>query len=132
MQLAAAVLALSAQRPAAAEAALDRALAADANNTEALLRKGTLQFERADVQGAIATFTKLIEVMPGNIVGRTRRADAYMRLGRTPTRCAMSRRRCARHPARPPRCSCRAMLHVRAQEWQPAPTRSSSASAVAS
>lgn len=120
VQVAAAVVALSGNDRPGAEAALDRALAADPNNTEALLRKGTLQFERADVQGAIATFTKLLEVMPGNVIGRTRRADASMRIGQDAEAVRDVEAALRTAPGNTTATFLRAMLHVRAQEWQPA------------
>lgn len=78
--LAAARVALADNDRAAAAAALDRALAAEPRNTEALLRKGSLQYEAAQFQPALETFNTLITVMPGNVIGRTRRAEVQLRL----------------------------------------------------
>jgi len=119
-QLAASQIALVDGNRQEAEAALDRALAAESTNTEALLRKGSLQFERGDVRGAIDTFTKLIAVMPGNVIARTRRADAYLRLNQDAEARADVEAALRTSPGYIPALYQRAMLHARAQEWQPA------------
>ena len=63
------------------EAALDRVLAADANNLEALQRKGVLQAERRDTAGALASFGRIIEQAPGNVPARLRRAEVLVQSG---------------------------------------------------
>ncbi len=116
-QLAAAQLALVEGNRAEAEAAVDRALAADATNIEALLRKGTLQFERADFQGAIDSFGRLIAVMPGNVIARNRKADAHLRLGQDAEALREVEAALRTAPGHAPTSYLRAMLHARAQEW---------------
>lgn len=120
VQLAAAQLALVEGNRAEAEAAVDRALAAEPANVEALLRKGTLQFERADFQGAIGSLGRLINAMPGNVIARNRKADAHLRLGQDAEALREVEAALRTAPGHAPTSYLRAMLHARAQEWRQA------------
>ncbi|WP_144299630.1 XrtA/PEP-CTERM system TPR-repeat protein PrsT [Elioraea rosea] len=120
VQVVAAQVALADGKRDVAEAALDRALAIEPNNVEALLRKGTVQYERGDLQGAADTFAKLIGVMPGNTIARTRRADALLRLGRDADALAEVEAALRTAPGYAVAVYQRAMLHARAQEWRQA------------
>jgi putative PEP-CTERM system TPR-repeat lipoprotein len=119
-QIATAQLALAEGNRTEAEAALDRALAAEAANVEALLRKGTLQFERGDFRGAVDTFGRLLATMPGNVIARNRRADAYIRLGQDAEALREVEAALRTAPGHVPSSYMRAMLHARAQEWRQA------------
>jgi putative PEP-CTERM system TPR-repeat lipoprotein len=116
--LAAARVAQAANDRAAAEAAVDRALAIDANNVEGLLRKATAQFERGEFQPSVDTFGRLLAVMPGNVVARTRRAEAHLRLGNDAAARADvdGALRAASNYA--PALYLRALLLVRANDWR--------------
>jgi tetratricopeptide (TPR) repeat protein len=57
-----------------------RPLAADPNNIQALMSQGTLLYEQGQFQPAVDAFGKVISQMPGSVLARTRRAEAYLRL----------------------------------------------------
>jgi putative PEP-CTERM system TPR-repeat lipoprotein len=118
--LAAARVALVANDRAAAEAAIDRALALDANNLEALLRKGTLQYERGEFAPSVETFGRLIAAMPGNVIARTRRAEAQLRLGNDAAARADVDAALRTAGTYAPAQYLRALLQVRAQDWRAA------------
>lgn len=105
---------------AAAMAAVDRALAASPNDIPALMSKGTLLYERGQFQPAIEAFGKVISQMPGNVVARTRRAEAYFRLDDTAAATAdvdAALRTAANYPNA---LYIRALLQARAQDWKAA------------
>lgn len=118
--LAAAAVAAVAGDRAAAEAAVDRALALDAANIEALLRKGSFQFERGELAQAAATFATLLQHQPGNVLARLRRAEALMRLNDDAAAREETDRVLRLAPGAPLGIFLSAMLHARAQNWQAA------------
>ncbi len=115
--LAMAAVALAAGDRAAAEAAIDAVLAKDPDNTEALLRKGSLQYERRELRPAVATFTRLLNRSPGNVSARLRRAETFLRLGedapaRTDVEAALRNL-----PASAPGIYMLGLLQARARDW---------------
>jgi putative PEP-CTERM system TPR-repeat lipoprotein len=117
-QLAAATVAAVAGDRDASEAAVDRALAIEPANPEALMRKGGFQFERGQLAEASATFATLLQHQPGNVMARLRRGEVLMRMGND----AESRQEIDRvlrlAPNAPLAIYMSAMLHARAQNWQ--------------
>ncbi len=117
-QLAAATAAAVAGDRDASEAAVDRALAIEPANPDALMRKGGFQFERGQLAESAATFATLLQQQPGNVMARLRRGEVLMRMGND----AESRQEIDRvlrlAPNAPLGIYMSAMLDARAQNWQ--------------
>nr|WP_314071074.1 XrtA/PEP-CTERM system TPR-repeat protein PrsT [uncultured Roseococcus sp.] len=79
--VAAASLAMTEGDKAAAEARIDRTLAAHPNAREALLIKAQLQLERNDPTGALENFGRIVSTAPGEVTARLRRAEVLLRMG---------------------------------------------------
>lgn len=105
---------------AAAEAAADRALAAAPDNIPALMSKATLLYERGQAQPAIDAFAKVIAQMPGNVLARTRRAEAYLRLDNAAAASADIDAALRIAPTFPTALYIRTLLQTRAQDWKAA------------
>lgn len=116
--LAAGRMALVDNDRAAAIAATDQALAAAPNNIDALLRKGTFQYEAGQFQPAIETFGKVLTQMPGNVIARTRRAEAHFRLNETDAARADVDAALRTAPGNPTAMYLRAVLQASAQDWR--------------
>lgn len=116
--MAASRLALIENDRAAAVAATERALAADPNNIQALMSKGTLLYEQGQFQPAVDAFGKVISQMPGSVLARTRRAEAYLRLDNAAAATAdvdAALRVANNYPAA---LYIRALLQARVQDWK--------------
>lgn len=110
-------LALHRNDRAAAEAAVDGVLARDPVNTEALLRKGSLQFERRETAAAVASFTTLLDHHPGQLAALLRRGEALLQLEEVARAQADVDAALAIMPASAPGVYLRALLQARRQDW---------------
>lgn len=119
-QLAAATIAAIAGDRAAAEAAVDKALAIAPDNTDALLRKGVFQFERGQLQQAADTFAAVLRQEPGNLPARLRRGETLMRMNNDTEARKEVDTVLRLAPNAPLGIYLSAMLHARAREWKPA------------
>lgn len=117
-QLAAFTLALLDRDRAAAEAAIDKALASDGNSIEALLRKAALQADRNEPRPAIETLGKVVTLMPGNVQARVRRAELLFRLGDDAAAKQDVDAALRTAPGSAMAMYLRAMLQGRARDWQ--------------
>jgi putative PEP-CTERM system TPR-repeat lipoprotein len=102
---------------AGAEAALDAVLASHPDNSEALLRKGGLQYDRQDLPAALASFDRLLRQAPNSVTGRLRRADTLMQMKDDARARADVDAALAAAPNSPPAIYLRAMLQLRARNW---------------
>jgi putative PEP-CTERM system TPR-repeat lipoprotein len=118
--MAAAFVALAEGDRAAAEAAVDRAVAADATSTDALSRKSAFQFERGDFRGAADTLTRAITAAPAQVGVRLQRAEALLRLGDDAGARADIDAALRIAPGNIPGTYLRAVMQVRAREWRAA------------
>ncbi len=115
--LAAAQLALLAGDRPAAEALVDGVLARSPNAVEAILRKGTLLFEKREPRAAAEMFSRALVLVPGQLSARLRRAEALMFLNETaPARTDIDAV-LAVLPNMPPALYLRARLQVQARDW---------------
>jgi putative PEP-CTERM system TPR-repeat lipoprotein len=110
-------VALASGDPAAAEKALDGVLARDPENLDALLRKGSLQFERKDSAAAIESFTRLLQRAPGHVQARLRRAEALVQLNQDARAREDVEAALKVMPGSVPGIYLRGVLLARAQDW---------------
>lgn len=118
--LAAARLAMVENNRAGAIAATDQALAAAPNNLDALMRKAGFQFEAGEFQPAAETFGKVVELMPGNVLARVRRAETYLRLNNTAGAKADIDAALRVANTYAPALYIRALMQAQAQDWRAA------------
>jgi len=115
--LATAAVTLAAGDRAASEAALDAILAREPDNAEALVRKGSLQFERREPAAAAATFTRVLDRTPGNISARLRRGEAFMQMNEDAKARADVEVALAALPGSGPGIYLLSLLQARARDW---------------
>ena len=115
--MAASAVALAAGDRVAAEAAIDAVLARDPNNADALLRKGSFQFERREPQAAAATFTRILDQAPGFVAARLRRAETYLQMGDDGRARADVEAALRNLPTSAPGIYMLGVLQVRARDW---------------
>lgn len=116
--LAMAAVELAARDLVAADAAVDRALAADPRSVDALLRKAQFQFGRGELEPAAATLAAVTGLRPGQVLARTLRAEALMRLGRDAEARQEIDAALRTAPGAAPALFVRAMLEARAEDWR--------------
>jgi len=116
--LAAFALAVVDRDRAAAEAAVDKALAIDGDNIEALMRKAALQADRREMRPAIETLGKVVSQMPGNVQARVRRGELLFRLGDDAAAKQDVDAALRTAPGSTVAMYLRAMLQGRARDWQ--------------
>lgn len=102
---------------AGAEAALDAVLASQPDNADALLRKGSLQYERRDLPAALASFDRLLQNTPNFVPGRLRRAETLIQMQEDARARADVDAALKIMPASAPGIYMRALLELRAKDW---------------
>ncbi|MFT8245503.1 XrtA/PEP-CTERM system TPR-repeat protein PrsT [Roseomonas sp. BN140053] len=116
--LAAAVVATATGNRGAAEAALARALTADADNAEALLRQGALLFEDGQFRPAAEAAGRVLSRAPGTLQARLQRGEALLRLGDAAGAQADLDAVLRAAPGNPPANILRAMIFGQAGDWR--------------
>ncbi|MFC0406731.1 XrtA/PEP-CTERM system TPR-repeat protein PrsT [Roseomonas elaeocarpi] len=117
VQLANATLAMVAGDRAGAEATLDRLLARNPRSVDGLLRKGSLQFERRELQPALDSFSRAVAAAPGNVEAHLRRAEVLLQLNDATRAKGDLDAALAVAPNSPPGLYLRAVMLSRSQDW---------------
>ena len=115
--LAVAVLAVAEGDRAAAEAAVDAVLTREPRNFEALLRKGTLLFNRQQPQQALERFDAALVLTPGQPSALLRRAELLLVMGQVDRAKADIDAALVVLPNNAPALYLRAMMLSRTQDW---------------